>query len=59
MAELHEYLGQGTALLAQAENDLGPDDPVFVEILSMIRSVSTCCRELEQCVLRGNKIENF
>ena len=59
MEELQAYLHQGTALLARAENDLGRDDPVFLEILAMMRSVTTCCRELEQCVLRGNKIENF
>lgn len=59
MEELNEYLRQGTAILARAENDLGPDDPMFVQILGMIRSVTSCCRELEQCVVRGNKIENF
>ncbi len=59
MEELQAYLRQGTALLERAENDLGRDDPVFVEILAMMRSVSSCCNELEQCVLRGNKIENF
>ena len=59
MEELQAYLHQGTALLTRAENDLGRDDPVFIEILAMMRSVTTCCHELEQCVLRGNKIENF
>ena len=59
MEGLQAYLRQGTALLERAENDLGRDDPVFVEILAMMRSVSSCCNELEQCVLRGNKIENF
>ena len=57
--ELQEYLHRGTALLARAENDLGQDDPVFLEILAMIRSVNTCCRELDQCVMRGTKIEKF
>lgn len=59
MEELREYLHQGTAILARAENDLGRDDPVYLEIFTMIRSVNTCCRGLEQCVVRGNKIENF
>jgi len=59
MEELQAYLHQGTALLDRAENDLGRDYPVFLEILAMMRSVTTCCHELEQCVLRGNKIENF
>jgi hypothetical protein len=59
VAELQGYLNRGTALLARAENDLGRDDPMFLEIFDMIRSVNTCCQELEQCVVRGNKIENF
>ncbi|MBU1566302.1 MAG: hypothetical protein KJ630_11850 [Proteobacteria bacterium] len=57
--ELQEYLRLGTAILDRAENDLGPDDPVSLEIFNMMRSVNTCCRELEQCVVRGSKIENF
>ncbi len=57
--ELQEYLHRGTALLTRAENDLGSDDPVFLEILTMIRSVNSCCRELDQCVTRGAKIEKF
>jgi predicted nucleic acid-binding protein len=57
--ELQEYLHRGTALLTRAENDLGSDDPVFLEILTMIRSVNSCCRELDQCVMRGAKIEKF
>lgn len=59
MEELRDYLRRGTAILARAENDLGDNDPLFLEILNMMRSVSACCRELEQCVARGNKIENF
>jgi hypothetical protein len=59
MEGLQEYLHQGTALLARAESDLGENDPMFLEILNMIRSVDTCCRELEQSVAKGNKIENF
>ena len=59
MEDLQDYLQRGSALLAQAENDLGGDDPVFVEILSMMRSVNNCCLELQQCVAKGTKIENF
>ncbi len=59
MEDLREYLQQGTDLLAQAQNDLGENDPVFLNILAMVRSVATCCDELEQCIVRGNKIEDF
>lgn len=57
--ELREYLRQGTALLTQAESDLGSDDPVFLEIFAMVRSVNACCQALDQCVTRGIKIEKF
>ncbi len=59
MEELKDYLHQGTAILARAENGLGQGDPMFLQIFNMIRSVNSCCQELEQCVVRGNKIENF
>ncbi len=59
MEELQEYLRRGTVLLNRAESDLGQDDPVFLAVLNMMRSVNTCCRELELCVARGNKIEEF
>lgn len=59
MEELQHYLEQGTALLERTEADLGQDDPVFLAVLNMVRSVNGCCRELEVCVERGNKIEDF
>ncbi|MFH0783613.1 MAG: hypothetical protein V2B20_16900 [Pseudomonadota bacterium] len=59
MEELQQYLERGTTLLDRAESDLGQDDPVFLAVLNMIRSVNNCCRELESCVERGNKIEEF
>ncbi|MDK9706672.1 MAG: hypothetical protein OEL83_06435 [Desulforhopalus sp.] len=59
MEELREYQSRGAELLVKAEAALGEDDPVYLEILNMVRSVNTCYRELEQCVAKGNKIENF
>jgi hypothetical protein len=59
LEELHRYLQQGSELLARAERDLGPDDPVFLEILNMMRVVNNCCHEVEQSVAKGSKIEKF
>lgn len=59
LAELREYLQAGSAILARAERELGQEDPVFLEIASMIRGVANCCQEVGQCVAKGNKIENF
>jgi hypothetical protein len=59
LEELREYMHQGTELLQSVEQDLGPDDPMFVEILNMMRTVGNCCRNLEHCVVKGTKIEQF
>jgi hypothetical protein len=59
LEDLHGYLQHGTKLLQQAQDDLGQDDPVFQEILNMMRVVKNCCRGVEQSVAKGNKIEDF
>ena len=43
LRDLHEYLQSGARLLQQAEEDLGQDDPVFQEMLNMMRVVKNCC----------------
>ena len=59
LEELHGYLQSGTRLLQQAKDDLGQDDPVFLEMLNMMGVVKNCCRGVEQSVAKGNKIEKF
>ncbi len=59
LKELQAYLQSGTELLQQAKDDLGQDDPVFQDILNMVRVVKNCTQGVEQCVEKGNKIENF
>lgn len=59
LEELHLFLHQGSELLGNAEHELGQDDPVFLEIVNMMRVVNNCCQEVEQCVAKGNKIEKF
>jgi len=59
LEDLRDYLHRGTELLERAEQDLGQDDPMFIEILNMMRTVGNCCRNLEHCVVKGTKIENF
>jgi len=59
LEELQVYLQSGTELLQQAKGDLGQDDPVFQDILSMMRVVKNCYQGVEQFVVKGSKIENF
>jgi hypothetical protein len=57
--DLRHYLRLGSELLKQAESELGQGDPVFQEILTMVRAVDGCSQAVEQSVARGSRIENF
>ncbi|MGB3209158.1 MAG: hypothetical protein WBB19_00490 [Desulforhopalus sp.] len=59
LEELRGYLQKGSEILEHAENDLGRNDPIFLEILNMMRVVKHCCQGLEHSVERGSKIEEF
>ena len=57
--DVRQYLKDGVALMTNVEENLGEDDPVFVEILSMMRGVNTCSENITSLVTRGRKIEDF
>lgn len=59
LGDLRLFLQQGSDLLERAEEQLGAGDPAYEEILAMLRAVDACCRGVEQCVSRGNRIEDF
>ncbi len=59
LGDLRLFLQQGSHLLERAEEQLGAGDPAYEEILAMLRAVDACCRGVEQCVSRGNRIEDF
>ncbi len=59
LKELQDYLQRGAGLLHRAEEELGEDDPVFREMLTMMRGVKNCCQGVEQWVNKGRKIEKF
>lgn len=59
LEELREYQKKGNEIVKQAENDLGQGDPMFLQMLHMVRVVKHCCQSLEDSVEKGNKIENF
>lgn len=59
LEDLRAYLKKGAAILARAERELGQDDPAVLEIADMMRGITNCFEEVEQCVVKGNKIENF
>lgn len=59
LSELEIYLRRGEAMLQRAEAELGPDDPVFRQILAMLRGVGSSHAAVEELVGRGRKMENF
>ncbi|MFW2366069.1 MAG: hypothetical protein ACN4GW_06610 [Desulforhopalus sp.] len=59
LAELRDYLDTGLEMLERTEADLDRDDPVFREMMTMVRAVNNCCDRVDSCVEKGSKIEEF
>lgn len=59
LGELVQLLSSSLALLDNAEENLGADDPATHEIGSVVRALQESCQILEQSVDRGNRIEDF
>lgn len=59
LAEMEAYLRQGEALLLRAEQELGPDDPVYRQLLTMLRAVAGSQAAVAHFVGRGRKMESF
>lgn len=59
LAELGNYLDQGVRILDKAEKQLGQDDPVFQELLQMMRGVENCCKTVDISVSKGARMEKF
>ncbi len=59
LGEMRAYFQKGTEILGKAENNLGQDDPIFLELFNMMRVVKHCCQCLESSVEKGRKIERF
>jgi hypothetical protein len=57
--DLHDYLQEGLAMLKQAEEQLGGDDPASRELYQMVRAVNKCSENVDAMVARGSKIESF
>jgi hypothetical protein len=59
LAEIDAYLRQGGEMLRRAEEDLGQDDPVYRQMLAMLRAVDSSHAVIQGFVERGRKMENF
>ena len=59
LQDLQRYFKEGAEMLNKTEAVLGEDDPLFVEMLKMMRHVAGCREEAESLVEKGNRIEKF
>lgn len=56
---VQHFLKDGLALMNEVEKNLGEDDPVFSEILTMMRGVKTCRENIGALIQKGKRIEDF
>ena len=59
LKNLHHFFKEGAEMLNKTEAVLGDDDPLFVELLKMMRHVAGCREEAENIVEKGSRIEKF
>ncbi len=59
LQDLQKFFKEGAEMLKKTEMALGDDDPVFQEMLKMMRHVNGCREEVGSVVEKGNRIENF
>jgi hypothetical protein len=59
LREMQNYVDTGLVLLQKAENDLGSEDPVFIELYNMMKRIKNSCRNIDDCIVRGNSMESF
>lgn len=57
--EVRKYLADGFALMEKVEQEVGEEDPVFMELISMLRAVKNGSDNIDGIVERGRKIEEF
>jgi hypothetical protein len=59
LREMQNYVDTGLVLLQKAENDLGSEDPVFIELYNMMKRIKNSCRNIDDCIVRGNSMDSF
>jgi len=57
--KVQRFVKDGLSLMGEVEESLGEDDPVFLEILSMMRGMKNCSENIGELVIKGRKIEDF
>lgn len=59
LSTIEKMVEEGELALRMADEFLEPDDPVYRRLYQMMRTVNSCTGDIEACVERGKKIEDF
>jgi hypothetical protein len=59
LQKMYGLLAEGEEIFEMASDSLDKDDPVYRRIYQMMKAVKGCCADVENCVERGRKIEDF
>lgn len=59
LKSMQELFENGKEILTTVHDELGPDDPVFRRMSQMVRNIKGCCEDIDNCVEKGKKIEDF
>lgn len=59
LEKIESLLQEADNIFYMAKDSLSEDDPVYRRISGMIRSVKGCYSDIETCVERGRKVEEF
>lgn len=59
LKKMYSMIAEGDEILALANSSLDEDDLVYRKIENMMRVVKSSCLDIETCVDRGRKIEEF
>ncbi len=57
--KLEVFLRQGESLSALVKKNLDVDDPVYRRVAAMLGEVQGCYEDVEDCVVRGRRVEDF
>lgn len=59
LKELEDYFVQGLDLLKKGKEQIGEEDPAFVQMVNMMKAVGAGCDNIGELVDKGRKIEGF
>jgi hypothetical protein len=59
LEKMNTLFDEAEGVFDMATQRLESEDPVYQRVLQMIKTINSCREEVESCVERGRKIEEF